>query len=102
MPQNTGLRIQSRRQPRVRGAVDLPLSHRCVTFGVPRPGAGYKSYVQIFQARDHVAIGQKRIHDVRVIPLDGRPHVKFERSAMAWGPAWPLGRRHARGKNSFN
>jgi hypothetical protein len=57
------------------GPEDLPLSHRCVTFGVPRLGAGYNSYFQIFQARDHVAIGQETIHDVRLIPLDGRPHV---------------------------
>jgi hypothetical protein len=58
------------------GPEDLPLSHRCVTFGVPRIGAGYNSYFQIFQTRDHVAIGQETIHDVRLIPLDGRPHVK--------------------------
>ena len=57
------------------GPEDLPLSHRCVSFGVPRLGAGYNSYFQIFQARDHVAIGQEMIHDVRLIPLDGRPHV---------------------------
>jgi hypothetical protein len=58
------------------GPEDLPLSHRCVTFGVPRLGAGYNSYFQIFQTRDYVAIGQETIHDVRLIPLDGRPHVK--------------------------
>jgi hypothetical protein len=57
------------------GPEDLPLSHRCVTFGVPRLGAGYNSYFQIFQARDYVAIGQEMIHDVRLVPLDGRPHV---------------------------
>lgn len=57
------------------GPEDLPLSHRCVTFGVPRLGAGYNSYFQIFQSRDQVAIGQEMIHDVRLIPLDGRPHV---------------------------
>jgi hypothetical protein len=57
------------------GPEDLPLSHRCVTFGVPRLGAGYNSYFQIFQTRDQVAIGQEMIHDVRVVPLDGRPHL---------------------------
>src|SRR4051812_20479400 len=57
------------------GPEDLPLSHRCITFGVPRLGAGYNSYFQIFQAKDYVAIGQEMIHDVRIIPLDGRPHV---------------------------
>ena len=57
------------------GPEDLPLSHRCVTFGVPRVGAGYNSYFQIVQTRDHVAIAQEMIHDVRLIPLDGRPYL---------------------------
>ena len=57
------------------GPEDLPLSHRCISFGVPRLGAGYNSYFQIIQARDYVTIGQEMIHDVRIIPLDGRPHV---------------------------
>ena len=57
------------------GPADLPLSHRCITFGVPRIGAGYNSYFQIFQTRDHVVVGQEMIHDVRIIPLDGRPHL---------------------------
>jgi hypothetical protein len=56
------------------GPEDLPLSHRCISFGVPRLGAGYNSYFQIFQSKDYVAIGQEMIHDVRIIPLDGRPH----------------------------
>jgi hypothetical protein len=64
------------------GPEDLPLSHRCMTFGVPRLGAGYNSYFQIFQAPDHVAIGQEMIHDVRLIPLDGRPHV--DSSVRQW------------------
>ncbi len=64
------------------GPEDLPLSHRCVTFGVPRLGAGYNSYFQIFQSPDHVAIGQEMIHDVRLIPLDRRPHV--DSSVRQW------------------
>ena len=38
-------------------------------------GAGYNSYIQIFQSRDYVTIEQETIHDARIIPLDGRPHV---------------------------
>lgn len=57
------------------GPEDLPLSHRCVTFGVPRLGAGYNSYFQIVQSKDYVAIAQEMIHDVRIIPLDRRPHL---------------------------
>jgi hypothetical protein len=64
------------------GPEDLPLSHQCITFGAPRIGAGYNSYFQIFQTRDYVAIGQEMIHDVRMVPLDGRPHV--DSSVRQW------------------
>jgi hypothetical protein len=57
------------------GPEDLPLGHRCVSFGVPRIDAGYNSYFQIVQSRDYVAIAQETIHDVRIIPLDGRTHL---------------------------
>jgi hypothetical protein len=36
---------------------------------------GYNSYLQIVQAPGYVAILQEMIHDARIIPLDGRPHV---------------------------
>jgi hypothetical protein len=64
------------------GPEDLPLSHRCVTFGVPRLGAGYNSYFQILQSPSHVAIGQEMIHDMRLIPLDRRPHI--DSSVTQW------------------
>jgi hypothetical protein len=54
---------------------DRSLSERCITFGSPRLGAGYNSYYQIQQTRDYVAITMETIHDVRVVPLDSRPHV---------------------------
>jgi hypothetical protein len=57
------------------GPEDRGLSERCITFGVPRVQAAYNSYFQIFQAKDHVAIVMETIHDARIIPLDGRPHV---------------------------
>jgi hypothetical protein len=54
---------------------DRPYSERCITFGMPDLLAGYNSYYQIAQSKDHVAIYTERIHDTRIIPLDGRPHV---------------------------
>jgi hypothetical protein len=54
---------------------DRPLTERCITFGMPDLLAGYNSYYQIAQTRGYVAIATERIHDVRIIPLDGRPHV---------------------------
>jgi hypothetical protein len=57
------------------GPEDRSLSERCITFGAPRLGAGYNSYYQIAQSRDSVVILMETIHDARVIPLDGRPHL---------------------------
>ena len=57
------------------GPEERGLSERCITFGAPRVQAAYNSYFQIFQAKDHVAMLMETIHDARIIPLDGRPHV---------------------------
>jgi hypothetical protein len=57
------------------GPEDRSLSERCLTFGAPRLGAGYNSYYQILQSPDSVAIVMETIHDARIIPLDGRPHL---------------------------
>ncbi len=54
---------------------DRPLSERCVTYGVPRLGAGYNSYYQVFQSKDYVVILHEMNHDARLIPLTGLPHV---------------------------
>ncbi len=51
------------------------LSERCITYGSPQLIAGYQSYYQIFQTADAVVLMTEMIHDVRIIPLDGRPHV---------------------------
>jgi hypothetical protein len=56
------------------GPEDLGLSVRCITFGAPRIGAGYNSYVQIVQSATAAVVLQENIHDARVIPLDGSPH----------------------------
>jgi hypothetical protein len=51
------------------------LSERCITFGVPRFQAAYSSVYQIVQSPTHVVFNMETIHDARVIPLDGRPHL---------------------------
>ena len=56
-------------------AQDLGLSTRCVHFGTPNLMAGYQSYFEVTQSPDHVVVKTEMIHDARVIPLDGRPHV---------------------------
>jgi len=50
------------------------LSERCVNFGVPRLGAGYNSYVHIFQTPRLVAVLKELGHDAKLIATDGTPH----------------------------
>ncbi len=54
------------------------LSERCILWpneGPPMLPAGYNADLQIVQGPGYVAILQEMIHDVRVIPTDGRPHL---------------------------
>ncbi|MGE3179582.1 MAG: hypothetical protein AB7O32_19065 [Vicinamibacterales bacterium] len=50
---------------------------RCVTRGVPAGmlPAGYNNAYRIVQAPGYVAIHYEMIHEVRIVPLDGRPHL---------------------------
>lgn len=50
---------------------------RCIsrTMPVAMIPNGYNANYQILQTRDHVAILVEMIHEARIIPLDGRPHV---------------------------
>jgi hypothetical protein len=57
------------------GPEDRSLSERCITFGAPRLGAAYQSYFQIVQSAKAVVIEMETIHDARVIPIDGSPHL---------------------------
>jgi len=57
------------------GPEDRPLQERCITYGSPQLTAGYQSYYQILQTPSTVVFMTEMIHDVRVIPLDGRPHL---------------------------
>ena len=57
--------------------LDLDLWDRCITKGYPTVMVpqGYNNAYRIMQAPGYVAIVYEVIHDVRIIPLDGRPHV---------------------------
>ena len=56
------------------GPEDRSLGERCISWGVPRLGAGYNSYTQVFQSADHVVLYME-MGGSRVIPLDAGPHV---------------------------
>lgn len=51
---------------------------RCILWGTAGPPmlpGPYNNNYEIFQAPGYVAIAIEMIHDVRMIPLDGRPHL---------------------------
>ncbi len=60
------------------GPEDRGLTERCIlwpTAGPPLMPSVYNNNYQIFQGPGYVAILVEMIHDVRIIPLDGRPHL---------------------------
>ncbi len=55
---------------------DLDVYSRCIIrSALPRLSTGYNNNYEIVQAPGYVAILQEQIHDTRIIPLDGRPHL---------------------------
>ncbi len=54
---------------------DLSLWTRCISRGWNGIGSWYSSNYQIFQSPGYVVVLQELIHEPRVIPLDGRPHL---------------------------
>lgn len=63
------------------GPEDRGSSERCIVgfnSGPPFTPSMYNNNVQIIQNSDHVVIITEMIHDARIVPLDGRPHVADE------------------------
>ena len=56
---------------------DRSLWDRCITVGLPSVmfPTGYNNNVTILQAPGYVTITHEMMHDTRIIPLDGRPHL---------------------------
>jgi len=60
------------------GPEDRSLAEQCIVWpvsGPPMMPTGYNSNYQIIQAPGYVVILVEMLHDARIIPLDGRPHV---------------------------
>ena len=60
------------------GPEDMGLAERCLlgfSTGPPVVPSGYNNNIQLFQTPGHVAILVEMVHDVRIIPLDARPHL---------------------------
>ncbi len=67
---------------RQRGAADGPedrsLGERCIigfNAGPPFQPSAYNNNIQIVQTKDYVMLMTEMVHDARIVPLDGRPHI---------------------------
>jgi len=60
------------------GPENRPLQERCIlgfNSGPPMAPSAYNNNMQVLQTRDHVVILNEMVHNARIIPLDGRPHL---------------------------
>jgi hypothetical protein len=75
--QRAAARAEARRLHPADGPEDRSLGERCLLFnaGPPMQSGPYNNYVQILQSSDYVVILNEMIHDSRIVPLDGRPHL---------------------------
>ena len=75
--QRADARLAARRSSPADGPEDRSLVERCILWpvaGPPMIPGGYNNNYQILQTPDYVVILIEMIHDVRIIPLDGRAH----------------------------
>ena len=69
-------RAKTRQHPT--GPEDFELKDRCIVGfnqGPPMLPNAYNNNVQLVQSSDHVVIVNEMVHDARMVPLDGRPHI---------------------------
>jgi len=60
------------------GPEDRPVSERCIVrpnSGPPMTPTGYNNNFRLMQVPGYVVIFNEQIHDARIIPMDGRPHL---------------------------
>ena len=73
-----GARAEHRRLHPADGPEDRTLADRCINWtsaGPPMLPTAYNNNFQIVQNADYVMVLNEMIHDARIIPLDGRPHL---------------------------
>lgn len=71
-------RAEARRLHPADGPEDRSLQERCILWpaaGPPMMPVGYNNNYQIVQGKGYVAVIVEMIHDVRIIPTDGSPHL---------------------------
>ena len=76
--QARGERQQELRARDAYGPEDRGAFERCImgfNSGPPMNPSAYNNNMQLFQTADHVVILNEMVHDARVVPLDGSPHL---------------------------
>jgi hypothetical protein len=69
---------QAGRRTLAQSASVRSLAERCISWGAEGPpmlGTTYNANLQIMQTASFVAIYTEMVHNVRIIPLNGRPHI---------------------------
>lgn len=70
---------------------DRSLADRCLmgfNSGPPMKSGSYNNNVHILQAPGYVAIVNEMVHNARIVPLDGRPHVDLRQYAGVSRGRW--------------
>jgi hypothetical protein len=70
--------IQKIREGTATGPEDRSVGERCImgfNAGPPMTPGGYNQNVQIVQSAGYVSLLNEMVHNVRIVPLDGRPHI---------------------------
>jgi hypothetical protein len=83
--QRAAARAEARKASSPSDVKSRTLTERCIIWahvGPPMLPAGYNANLQIVQTPGSVMILQEMIHDVRIIPLDGRP--RLPQSMRRW------------------
>jgi hypothetical protein len=60
------------------GPEDRNIGERCIlgfNSGPPMLPSAYNNNMQIFQNSDHIVVLNEMVHNARIVPVDGRPHV---------------------------
>jgi hypothetical protein len=73
--------VAAKRRESADSAETRSLGERCISWGNEGPpmlGSTYNANLQIVQSAANVAISHEIIHGVRIIPVDGRPHLASE------------------------
>ena len=71
-------RAAARRGHEFDSAQDRPIQERCIVWsaeGPPMMSSGYNSNLEIVQGPNNISVFEEMIHDARMIPTDGRPHL---------------------------